>query len=494
MVTFDPTQEQLDILSEFATGKGLKVSAGAGTGKTSTLTLLAESVPQSRILYLAFNKAIQMEASVKFPRNVDCRTAHSMAYRDIIVTQPEFAKRLQGGRVPFSVTKAVLDIRWGYGAQLGGRSVTLAALQRCALDAVTNFCRTTDQRPEAHHVPTIRGIDRYSEDGWGETTAAYRQLVDIVLPAARRAWDDIKRPDGVLKFAHDHYLKMWADTDPILTGYDVILFDEAQDSDPVISHVVGLQKHAQVVVVGDSNQAIYEWRGAINAMDTFEGRTLPLSESFRFGPEIAEPANGFLRLLDSDLTITGVGKPGEVTELALNEADAVLCKTNSGTLVNLFLALELGLKVHVVGGASDVKGFCRAAIDLMGGKRTSYPDLAAFSSWGEVLEYADNDPSGKDINTLITIVNEHTPQKVLDSLEASVSEEWADLVISTAHKAKGREWKRVLIHSDFERQVNKKTGELAAPSPSFLRLCYVAVTRAKKQLDLGPLADILAGE
>ena len=56
------------------------VKAYAGTGKTTMLISYAEERPDERMLYIAFNKAIQLEAAAKFPSNVECRTTHALAY------------------------------------------------------------------------------------------------------------------------------------------------------------------------------------------------------------------------------------------------------------------------------------------------------------------------------------------------------------------------------------------------------------------------------
>jgi superfamily I DNA/RNA helicase len=50
-------------------------------------------------------------------------------------------------------------------------------------------------------------------------------------------------------------------------------------------------------------------------------------------------------------------------------------------------------------------------------------------------------------------------------------------VISTAHKAKGREWRSLRLLDDFVRQ------DSVEPDPAEMRLLYVAITRAKEQLD-----------
>ncbi|WP_202868925.1 UvrD-helicase domain-containing protein [Kribbella antibiotica] len=81
-----------------------------------------------------------------------------------------------------------------------------------------------------------------------------------------------------MPFKHDHYLKMWALTRPQIPG-EFLLLDEAQD--PAVERVFLDQgRHAQLVMVGDSAQAIYGWRGARDVMTGFGGRQLALSQVF----------------------------------------------------------------------------------------------------------------------------------------------------------------------------------------------------------------------
>ena len=56
------TQEQHDIVVAVNTGENLLVSALAGTGKTTTLRLIAETYPDRKMLYLAYNKNMQLDA------------------------------------------------------------------------------------------------------------------------------------------------------------------------------------------------------------------------------------------------------------------------------------------------------------------------------------------------------------------------------------------------------------------------------------------------
>ena len=79
-MAFQPTEEQAAARDLFVAGNELAVIAGAGTGKTATLVLMAAGVRKKRGLYVAFNKAIAVDAGRRFGPHVDCRTAHSLAH------------------------------------------------------------------------------------------------------------------------------------------------------------------------------------------------------------------------------------------------------------------------------------------------------------------------------------------------------------------------------------------------------------------------------
>jgi hypothetical protein len=78
----NPTEEQQQILELSRTGLPLKIDAYAGTGKTTTLNMIARD-SSKRGHYLAFNKAIASDASRRFPQAVTCTTNHSVAFRAV---------------------------------------------------------------------------------------------------------------------------------------------------------------------------------------------------------------------------------------------------------------------------------------------------------------------------------------------------------------------------------------------------------------------------
>ncbi|MFE4917269.1 DNA helicase, partial [Streptomyces sp. NPDC056652] len=127
--------------------------------------------------------------------------------------------------------------------------------------------------------------------------------------------------------------------------------------------------------------AIYHWRGAKDVMTGFDGTQLALSQSFRFGPQLAEEANRWLTIADAPIRLTGTTTvPTELGPLA--RPDAVLCRTNVGAMAQVMELLETGYRVALVGGGDSLRALALAAHDLKEGRRTTHPELVLFTSWG----------------------------------------------------------------------------------------------------------------
>lgn len=475
-----PTDEQSAVLDAFLDGANVVVEAGAGTGKTSTLRLLAAAAGAGRRgLYIAYNAPVAKAARGKFPSNVDCRTAHSLAFAEIGARYAHrLPKRSNRGedtadgpkRLPASEVAKVLGLR---GEALGKRYLTGPALARLADETVAAYCRSADAEIRAEHVPQAEGMDG----------RAWADLAALLLPAARKLWADLCDVNGRLWFEHDHYLKMWQLTEPVLPARYIML-DEAQDADPVIAAIVGAQAHAQLVYVGDRSQAIYGWRGAVDAMATFEGRRLRLTQSFRFGQPIADEANEWLSLLGADLRLTGTDTVAStVGNSAMVGEDAILCRTNGGAIGAVIKELQAGRRVALVGGGKDIKRFAFAAKDLMAGKGCSLPELAAFKTWAALCEYVDEERAGCDLKVMVKMVQRYGPGTLIDTVNRLSTEDVAEVTVSTAHKAKGLEWPAVRIADDF---APPEDGD--EPERAELMLAYVACTRAQNALDVGSLA------
>ena len=507
MTTHPLTIEQSDVRDCFRTWPeaGILVTAGAGSGKTSTMLALAETAlnmlhPTTyraiRLLYLAFNKSVAKEARGKFPANTHCSTVHAMAYA---ATGSYFNKRLSGGKrgrnqvgpLNASATKVAVmlgisrSIKCGEGE--GARTLQPGLLANLARATVDNFCISADDTIGLHHVQIPDGIP-------AEYDSVLRRAI---LPWAHKAWEEIQLTDKQLaalnvdyaiKFKHNHYLKIWQLSRPDLArDYDVILYDEAQDANPCTLAVV---KHAKdngvlVVAVGDSNQAINGWNGAVDSMteEHFPGaRNFKLTKSWRFGPAIADEANLWLAALESDMRIVGNDATESEVGYFPHNPDAILCRTNAGAIAEVIRLLDAGLKVTMVGDvARELKQLVWAAYSIKAGKGTDHADLYPFDTWDEVQAYSE-EPAGADLRVFVQLVNMHGTRALINALDGLTGEEDADVTVSTAHRAKGREWDSVAIGPDFRRPVDRETQEPIPMTPEFMMLCYVAITRARVNL------------
>lgn len=475
-MTYTPTDEQTAAADLFKTQQPMAIQAGAGTGKTSTLLLLANADAR-RGQYLAFNRSIVDEAKTKFPSRVAANTAHSLAMR---AEGRRYAHRLKAGRIkseevarrlgidPIQITTAA-----------GGKRLAPGFLAGHVMRAVGVFCQSADEAPGPQHFAYIDGIDLPTDTGL-RTYANNNEVRDHLAGAVLDAWADLSSTDGYLRFTHDCYLKLWQLSNPVISA-DYIMLDEAQDTNPVLLDVFWKQAdHAQLVAVGDDNQAIYEWRGAINALGALGdlgAATTYLSQSFRFGPAVATVANDILGRLDAQLRLTGTPTISSVLG-PIDRPDAVLTRTNAEAMRIVLEELAAERRPHLMGGGGELVSFARATADLMAGKGTSHPELACFTTWGEVQDYVAHDQQGDELRLMVKLMDEYGPQRILRALDNMPAERDASVVVSTAHKSKGREWGRVQLGADFP------DGELRDPSPAELRLLYVAVTRAQTALDI----------
>ncbi|MGH3737124.1 MAG: UvrD-helicase domain-containing protein [Micromonosporaceae bacterium] len=463
-----PTGEQAEIVAAFGTVRNLVIEAGAGTGKTSTLRMLAAAAPKSRGIYVAYNRAIADDAKKTFPRSVRCATAHGLAFQAI---GKRYGHRLRGPRVPARDTARVLRIREPVKLDSG---LILAPQQvaRIVMETVGRFCHSADPEPRAWHVPVKPGIVP------GDMAA----LTAEVLPLAGRAWVDIASVDGQLRFSHDCYLKMWQLSRPTLPA-DYVLLDEAQDANPVVADIIESQHGAKRVLVGDRCQAIYGWRGAIDAMGRFAAEAhLHLSQSFRFGAAVAAEANKWLSVLDSPLRLRGYDRINSVVEPAAAAA-AVLCRTNAEAVSEVMDVMDDGQRAALVGGGGAIKRLAQAAITLKAGLGTDHPELFAFRTWGELQEYVEHDAAGADLKVFVRLVDTHGPDVIIATMDQLSDESSADVVVSTAHKAKGREWDSVRIAGDFQEPKQPENEPRPKIPDAEAMLAYVAVTRARLTLD-----------
>lgn len=307
------TEEQYAIIN--STGN-IKINAVAGSGKTTTIIEYAKTRPkEARILYLAFNRSVKLEAAKKFADkkidNVKVETAHSLAYKNIVFRH-NYKVRAQGYK-----THEIAEL---LGLQGNGEKHAEYIVANHINKFITYFCNSDTQK-----VQDLNYLDVVSDN---KARAFVTGFYDYIQNQSRLLLS--KMDKGEIEITHDFYLKKFQLENPKLY-FDYILFDEGQDASPAMLDIF-LKQNAIKVIVGDTHQQIYGWRFAVNSLEKADFNTLHLSTSFRFSQHIANLANEILKWKNhlyeyNPIKITGNGNNKE------HKTKAVLARTNLGLLL-----------------------------------------------------------------------------------------------------------------------------------------------------------------
>jgi len=460
MVDYSLTFEQQSVIDAARRGvRRLKVEALAGTGKTSTLVELAKDLKirksRQRTLYVAFNNFVVDEVSVKIGRFADAMTVNSLALR---MVGRAYQEKLSESPQRMSLRQAadllaisgelhyVVEFRASDGiSREVQRSLTREQMAGMVSRAILRFCqsldRTIDRSYFAENIFLGPEIGRVPIPD-----AVTQQLVEYAI----RYWSDVSDPNSRrFRFRHEHYMKLWHLMDPVIP-YDTILFDEAQDADPLMRDVV--ERHAgQVVWCGDRYQAIYGWRGAVNAMqDVVADETLYLTSSFRFDEKVAEIANKFLVPLGSRKIVGAALHSSHVGDI--ETPDVEIFRRNASVIERFMELANSNVSVRTDVDLGEYERVVEGLLALRQNARPRHLDLAEFANFFELMEWLKNpDVEDDAFRLMLRQLLRHNLEDLLASLikARETKDDTVGRLLTTAHKAKGLGFDRVVVNDDF---------------------------------------------
>jgi len=467
------TSEQEGVVASQAAS--VVVNAFAGTGKTSTLVEYARARPEQKILYIAFNKAVAEEAKARFPSNVESRTSHSMAYGGAGWKYKDKLGNPKAWHVKNFLKIDHLD---------ANHALLLSTI---ALERVMAFCASgaaeIDIDPMGVKMPRAVPFD-----------------ASDILTASLRIWHamcDTKNLD--MPMPHDGYLKLWQLSNPDLSKYDTVLLDEAQDTNPCLFEIFRGAEGSKVLV-GDTHQNIYAFRGAMNAMRRMKGEQHALTSSFRFGQDVADVANGVLDIFKNEkLRLQGLGGTSHVGDPVKGLRTAHLHRTNAGLFDQSVELLKRNQPLAFVGRFRNYNpDQIMDAYRLMEGENRAIRDpfIRMFSKFNEMQEYAET-VGDKELSARIRVVEKYGDRipsliEKLEAVDACTPEATAMTLLTTAHKSKGLEWPQVVLGEDFPHMMEKGAplhADYMSPDSESdplgdeeANLIYVAATRARECL------------
>ena len=275
-----------------ATEGRVRVIAGAGTGKTKALTyryaylVNVLGIDPANILCLTFTNKAAAEMRSRIARMV-----HSGDYNDFVCTIDGFCVKLLRRdihRIGFPKTFTILD-------EDDSRAYARACMEELGIKrtektvkdflAQVSAAKALDDYITTYMLPGVK----WTEGMLSSPVACYihRQMKHYALD-----FDDLER---VANYILDHFedARTWWQEQ-----LNYIMVDEAQDCNADNWQIVEklAAGHGNLFVVGDPDQAIYEWRGARPERFTqfASSQDVVLDENYRSTPKILDVANSVI--------------------------------------------------------------------------------------------------------------------------------------------------------------------------------------------------------
>jgi superfamily I DNA/RNA helicase len=482
------------------TRSNLAVEAGPGSGKTTTLLMLAKNTPSwKRSIFLCFNKSIQLELERKLPPHIISSTLHSLGMKQLLSYYKVSLKVNEMKTFLLIVKDKRIDL-----AHLNTKKKQNGYL--------FGLCKLYD----LYRINVIKDIDNEIEEIAlqndlivGDREIEHLKIVVEILDK----YNSNLRKDSFIDFTDMLYLCKDIDQKHF-KQYDTVFIDEGQDLSPIQKVLIDKIRKptGRFCCVGDSKQAIYSFCGSnIRSFEAFKNEpntvSLPLNITYRCAKSIVEEANSVFNEIEAyeanpqgkvlgKIKVhqdgTKSGSRGNVMEA--QKGDLVLCRNNS-PLVELFLEfLKRGKPAHIYG--KDISEGLQKILDLCEGfTKTQVKEFFDKEYEALLLELEEkhvslpsNHPKAvafREKREMISILLEHygsvgTLSKSLESIFTDIGDSKTQITLMSVHKSKGLEadtvwfYKSELIPSKYAFSEDMLRAEKC--------LFYVAVTRAKTTL------------
>ncbi len=469
------TQEQKDII--FSKENRIKISALAGSAKSSTLYYYAKERPFKKILYVVYNKAMKDEAEKSFGKlsNVDIKTMHGLAYSYV---GKFYRNKLVNSYGVVDIIKD-LNLDWNRDMELAVKIHKM--MSEYMLSNVSEF-NDLHLFNDVNDQPTPEK--------------------DYIVSKCKILWELKKNYNNYVKVEHDFYLKLFQLSKTNLSDkYNIILLDEAQDSNLMMLDILLNSKVKGIVIVGDPKQQLYVWRKALNIMPHFDGVEYTLTTSFRVSQNIANIANLIVKdVSNKDIYMKGFNnKQTIVHEIDKSKPYACLCRTNAYIFAEVFDILQDNgkSKLFFEGGYNSYNfQNVKDAYYFYKGYDVNNNMFNKFKDYSQMIDYA-NDTEDLELLALDRMIYKYGSDipRIVDSIKNnSVNEKSeADVIFSTMHRSKGMTYSVPVYISDDHFDLEKAFRKYYVDKEKdfdikkyYEEMCiiYVAITRCAREIEL----------
>ncbi len=501
------TPQQLEFYSRLeSTDDSVVLLSVAGSGKTTSLVEGASRL-RGTTLAVAFNVKIKKTLHDKIGHFVDCKTLNGLGHRALMNF---FNKRITIDRD--KVHKLVGD--------LISKETDLAKKEKRPDPKLWPLFGPIKQivaRAKSHGlVPSsTKGLyktlveDTYTE--WELIAEHYDIPFDeeihamahrILVESIYLSWN------GICDFDDQVYLP--ATFGMTFDKYDNVIIDEAQDLSE-IQHVIlrkVLKKNGRLIAVGDENQAIYGWRGAMSnsiemLSNTFDLHRMDLTISFRCAQSIVWEAQKMVARIEASESapLGTVESIDAYDETFFTDGDVILCRNNAPLIKMAYRLISKGQGVFVMG--RDIGYGLKALVKKLMKNHPEgeivklaeelwswHEDQVTMAMKKEDFSKASNiTDKAESLQAVIEFSNAKDVKSLLFQIDTLFGKESAPITLASVHKAKGLEWPRVyILNEDLMpskwaiKAFEKNPERYAWMMQEETNIRYVAVTRAMQDL------------
>jgi DNA helicase-2/ATP-dependent DNA helicase PcrA len=490
-----PQQRAFFDFAEKASGH-CALEACAGSGKTTTLVKAAPRMRGTKFMG-AFNKTIADELGrairIEDPRShtVTAATLHSAGFTTWRQKYPK--SQLMQDKLRRLCREILVQAR-------------NPSWEKCS-----DYACTMVGLAQRSGIGLIEHRDLQDDKQWSEVSARFD--ADRLLPEGRTERSGIQLAQRLMQrslencpeaLSFDEMLYAPIHFGCRVTRYDNVLIDEAQDSSVPRIELASrmLAEGGRLFAVGDRHQAIYGFAGAdAYSMETIIQRfgctVLPLSVSYRCPEHVVLFAQQFvgLHIEAAPGAQAGVVRrsldPGWATTENLGSTDAILCRFNAPLVEKAFEFLRRGVPCRMLG--RDL-GATLKSLAVRWDSRTIDQLEANLRDWlanetrlAALRDKPDRAESARDTVATMNVIIGRCRSENRHSIEDLIAEigrlfrasDQPSLVLSSIHRAKGKEWPRVFWLRKRLRYARQEWQQRQEDN-----LDYVAATRAQKELVL----------
>jgi DNA helicase-2/ATP-dependent DNA helicase PcrA len=464
-----------DAVSE--TTDSLQIDAVAGSGKTTTL-VEASSLIKGNGRFMAFNRDIANSLKEKAP-NLKASTLNGFGWGICL-------NNVQGVELDAQKTQKIFS---------GG----------------LDFSNSDDKKFYRKYRGTVNRLVSLCKNlfivepniqDFNELLKKYDLLMDDPGPELERLLSaaqaiHTRSVDMVAVMDYDDQIFMPLYREFRIPKHDWIMVDESQDLNR--SNILLVTQAARrLMSVGDPNQGIYRFRGADpEAMNLLKemsnARTLPLSVCYRCAKTIVRAAAAIVPHIEAfDASPEGIVDSLKKEQLFKDaqDGDYILCRTNAPLVTCCLRFIREGRKATVKG-----RDVAEQLINLINDLSKEQADMTSEYFWEvlkayqvarisqlEAVEAEDAIEALNDrVATILAVLEQvNTVGELITKLNSIFMERpTTGIILSSVHKAKGLESKRVFIIEPKLLGKPHKDPEIAKQEKN---LSYVAITRAKEHL------------